>query len=71
MRTNRDRLQYIDFGDIRDEACLVIPATCDTGGTVMFWLNITSCFEEGILSSRDGSSRSGFAVECDDDDDLL
>ena len=62
---NRNRKQYIDLGDLRDKACLVIPRNCQVGGTVLFWLRISDCEDHGIISSRDGSGRSGVAVECE------
>ena len=71
VRTNKDRLQFIDFGDIRNETCLVIPSTCVTGGTVMFLMNVSACDGHGFLSSRYDQTANGIAVECQNSNRLL
>ena len=65
MKTNRVFGQYVDLGYLGNLTCMVVPQTCASGGTVLFWLKVEACsWRNGILSSREGSGNPGIRVTC-------
>ena len=70
MKVDLTQKQYIDFGDLRNQSCIVIPQLCTEGGTVMLWvkdaMNTVSASDGGdaiaFVSSKAGDARPGFDI---------
>ena len=65
MRTIPHNAEYIYVGYLADSACMVLPETCEEGGTVLFWFKMPGCVgREWVLSSKAESAAPGFSMEC-------